>query len=80
MPSREWRLRIQDILQAAQDIQQFTDSITFEEFKSNKLITQSVLYNFVIIGEASASIPDEIREIDPTIPLARLANSKFKNC
>lgn len=68
MPSREWRLRIQDILQAAQDIEQFTKGITFEEFQNNKMLVQSVLYNFVIIGEASANIPNEIRELDPSIP------------
>ncbi|MFN9861456.1 MAG: DUF86 domain-containing protein, partial [Pseudanabaena sp.] len=57
MPSRDWRLRITDILQAVQDIEQFTHGMTFEEFSKNKMVVQSVLYSFVIIGEASTNIP-----------------------
>ena len=60
MPFRDWKLRIADILQAVQDIEQFTQGMTFEEFSKNKMVVQSVLYNFVIISEASANIPDEI--------------------
>ncbi len=43
MPSRDWQLRITDILQAVQDIEQFTQGITFEEFSKNKMVVQSVL-------------------------------------
>ena len=68
MPSRDWQLRVQDILQAAQDIEDFTAGMTFEEFESNKMVVQSVLYNFVIIGEASNNIPDEIKMRETSIP------------
>lgn len=60
--SRDWRLRIQDILQAAQDVADFTAGLSFEEFEENKMLVQSVLYNFVIIGEATANIPEEIKQ------------------
>ena len=83
MPSRDWQLRIADILQAVQDIEQFTQCMTFEEFSKNKMVVQSVLYNFVIIGEASANIPDEIQTLDPTIPWRkcfRIIVNAFSNC
>jgi uncharacterized protein with HEPN domain len=35
MPSRDWQLRITDILQAVQDIEQFTQRMSFEEFSKN---------------------------------------------
>ena len=72
MPSRDWKSRITDILQAVQNIEQFTQEMTFEEFRKNKMVVQSVLYNFVIIGEASANIPDEIQSLDPTIPWRKM--------
>jgi len=68
MPSRDWHLRFQDILQAAQDIADFAADLSFDEFQENKMLVQSVLYNFMIIGEASANIPSEIKELYPTIP------------
>lgn len=76
MPSRDWKSRITDILQAVQDIEQFTQEMTFEEFRKNKMVIQSVLYNFVIIGEASANIPDEIQSLDPTIPWRKMSDMR----
>jgi len=76
MPSRDWRLRITDILQAVQDIEQFTQGMTFEEFSKNKMVVQSVLYSFVIIGEASANIPEEIQSLDPTIPGRKMSDMR----
>jgi uncharacterized protein with HEPN domain len=35
MPSRDWQLRIMDILQAIQDIEQFTQGMSFEEFSNS---------------------------------------------
>lgn len=68
MSSRDWLLRIQDILDAVADIQAYTASIDFEDFKTDRKIIQAVLYNFVIIGEASANIPDEIQLLYPRVP------------
>ena len=76
MPSRDWQLRIRDILQAAQDIEDFMAGMTFEEFESNKMVVQSVLYNFVIIGEASNNIPDEIKMRDSSIPWRMMADMR----
>ncbi|MBD2651901.1 DUF86 domain-containing protein [Synechocystis sp. FACHB-383] len=76
MPSRNWQLRIQDIFQAAQDIAHFTDGLSFDEFAENKMLVQSVLYNFLIIGEASANIPAEIKELHPTIPWRIMADMR----
>lgn len=66
--SRDWQLRVQDILQAALDIANFTEGLSFEEFEDNKMLVQSVLYNFMIIGEAAANIPEEIQQQYPKIP------------
>ena len=76
MPFRDWKLRIADILQAVQDIEQFTQGMTFEEFSKNKMVVQSVLYNFVIIGEASANIPDEIQTLNSTIPWRKMSDMR----
>lgn len=61
MPSRNWQLRTQDILNAVNIIQRCTANMSFEEFEQNETVIKAVLYNFVVIGEAAISIPLEIR-------------------
>jgi len=66
--SRRWQLRVEDILQAISAIQQRTNGLTFAEFQTNDMLVESVLYKFIIIGEASANIPEEIQSLHPEVP------------
>lgn len=68
MPSREWWLRVQDILAAINSIYHYTQALTFEEFQADTRTLQAVLYNFIIIGEAVRSIPAEIQSCYSEIP------------
>ncbi|CCI00828.1 HepT-like ribonuclease domain-containing protein [Microcystis aeruginosa] len=49
MPSRDWRLRLQDILESIREIEQRTKGMTFEEFAKNQTTIKAVLYDFIII-------------------------------
>jgi uncharacterized protein with HEPN domain len=73
VPSRDWRLRLQDILQSITGIEQRIANITFEEFQSKETIVKAVLYDFVVIGEATRTIPDEIQNLYPDIPWRLMA-------
>ena len=68
MPSRKWQIRIQDILDAISEIDRRTNSITFADFLDNEILIKSVLYDFIIIGEATRNIPPEIQSRYPLIP------------
>ncbi|GAB4382723.1 MAG: hypothetical protein Kow00121_43400 [Elainellaceae cyanobacterium] len=68
MYSRAWHLRVQDILLAVAAIQRHTANLTFEEFVANEALVQAVLYNYIVIGEATRNIPPEIRTLAPEIP------------
>jgi uncharacterized protein with HEPN domain len=46
--------------------------LTLEEFLANPTVVDAVLYNFIIIGEASANIPDEIQKLYPTLPWSKM--------
>ena len=76
MPSRDWRLRIQDILQSIAEIQQRTSGLTFEEFQTDKTIAKAVLYDFVIIGEATRNIPVDIQSRYSQIPWRLMAGMR----
>lgn len=66
--SRRWQLRVEDILQAISAIQQRTNGLTFAAFQNNDMLVESVLYKFIVIGEASANIPEEIQSHHPEVP------------
>ena len=69
MPSREWPLRVQDILDAITRIQRSTVGMSFEDFRGiEEIILQGILYNFIIIGEASVNVDDGIKSRYPQIP------------
>lgn len=68
MSSRNWQQRIQDIRQAARAIQQRTHNLSFPVFQDDETIIKAVLYDYLIIGEATRYIPDEVKERYPNIP------------
>jgi uncharacterized protein with HEPN domain len=69
VPSREWELRVQDILDAIARIQRTTAEMNFDDFeRTEELILQGILYNLIIIGEASVNVNDVIKSRYLQIP------------
>ena len=68
MPTREWPLRIQDIIDSITKIQRLTVQKTFEEFEADEAILGAVLYCFIIIGEAAVNVPATLQNRYPHIP------------
>ena len=68
MPSRDWRILLQDILESITEIEQRTKGMTFEEFAKNRTTVKAVLQDFIIIGEATRNVPKEIQSRYPLIP------------
>lgn len=68
MSSRNWLVRIQDILDSTCTIRDCTAGLTFEAFCENKVIVKAVLYDYMIIGEASKHIPEDIKKRYLEIP------------
>ena len=68
MSSRAWQFRVQDIINAINSIEQRTAEMAYDEFAANETLVKSVLYDFIIIGEASRNIPTEIQSRYTQIP------------
>jgi uncharacterized protein with HEPN domain len=68
MSSRSWQMRIQDILHAIAGISQRTDGKTLPEIQRDEILTKAILYDFMVIGEASRNVPAAIQIRYPTIP------------
>ena len=72
MPPREWRLRIEDILDAATRIARYIDGKDLSAFVSDDLTLDAVSRCFGIIGEAATHIPDDVTAAHPEIPWAEM--------
>jgi uncharacterized protein with HEPN domain len=67
MPKREMKLLLQDVLENAESIFEFTAGVTYENFINDKMRVYAVVRAFEIIGEASKLITDEIKKANPLI-------------
>jgi uncharacterized protein with HEPN domain len=65
-------MRIEDILEAIDEIVSFTDGMTFETFAADRRTARAVLYDFVIIGEAARHVPSEVEARHPSVPWGKM--------
>lgn len=75
---RDYRLYMQDILEAMQAIEAFVENIEFEDFQNDDKTLSAVIRKFEIIGEATKGIPEDIRAKYPHIPWKEMAGMRDK--
>jgi len=64
---RNYKLYLDDILEAIKRIEKYTRSISPVKLKKNSLIVDAVVRNLEIIGEAAKNIPVNIKDKYPDI-------------
>lgn len=68
MPPREWRLRIEDILDAASRAMRHVAEVDLEGFMADEKTIDAVARCFDIIGEAVNAVPKDVVAAHPEIP------------
>ena len=63
---------LQDMLTAIEKIMEDSDNISFEVFLKNHTVHDSIMYNFIIIGEATKRISEDFKQINNTIEWHKL--------
>ena len=66
--SRDWKLRVEDILAAAERATRFVGEMDLAAFKADERTASAVLHQIFLIGEAATRLPEEIRNQTPDIP------------
>ncbi|MCO6489773.1 MAG: DUF86 domain-containing protein [Phaeodactylibacter sp.] len=54
--------RLEHILEAARNIQEFAKGVTYEEYLQDKMMQYAIVKNFEIIGEAAYHLTKELKE------------------
>ena len=72
MPRREWKLYVQDILQAMAKIERFTTGMNLASFTSDEKTVDAVLRNIAVIGEAARHVPEDVQRRHPAVPSAEM--------
>lgn len=70
---RDYKVHLEDILEAIGKILEYTDSITFKEFSSDSKTIDAVIRNLEIIGEAVKKVPEDTRKLKPEIEWKNIA-------
>ncbi len=68
MSPREWKERIQDILDAISEIETFTSGMDFSSFSADAKTQRAVEMNLIVISEAANQIPGDVEAAHPQIP------------
>lgn len=57
-----------DILESMERIEKYIQGVDYETFQSNQMLTDAVIRNLEVIGEAARNVSDEIRKKYTEIP------------
>ncbi len=70
--SRDPGLYLDELIGAAETALKFASGLSRNDFQPGSMAFEAIVRQIEIIGEAAAHLPDDIRNLAPTIPWANL--------
>jgi uncharacterized protein with HEPN domain len=68
VPSREFTLRVQDMLSEIEAVEEAIAGLDYAAFVQNRQALRAVLYSLAVIGEAVSSVIDDLEAAEPQMP------------
>jgi uncharacterized protein with HEPN domain len=75
---KDFRDYIADILNAIQEVEEFTRGMNFNTFLKDKKTINAVIRSLEVMGEAAKRIPEDVKEQYSDIPWKRMAGMRDK--
>lgn len=76
MFSKDWRVRIEDMVEALERIRRYTNGLDANSFAEDERTVDAVVRNLEIIGEAASRTPAHIVERHPEVPWSHMAEMR----
>lgn len=70
---RDYKVYLEDVLDAAAKISNYTAGLTLETFRKDPRTVDAVVRNLEIIGEAVKNVPEQLRAQHPAVAWRRVA-------
>ena len=75
-PPREWRFRIENMIEFCEQVLEFTAGMDEADFFSNSLVNKATLHNIALIGEAARHVPEDVRSDYTEIPWVSMISTR----
>jgi len=69
---------LQDMLRAADQIEQFKGRLDFEQFRTDAKTQSAVIHQFLLIGEIAKLLSDDFKKAHASIPWSAMARMRDK--
>lgn len=76
--NRDYRLYLEDILEAICRIERYVEGLDFDRFREDDRTVDAVIKNLAVIGEAAKHVPPAIRRKYPDVPWKQMAGMRDK--
>jgi len=76
VPRRDWRLRVADMLDAAQTAMGLAEGLGKADFLADRVLVDAAIKNIGVLGEAAMHVPDEVVERWPDIPWRKMRDMR----
>lgn len=72
MSDRDYKLLLEDILDAGEKVKRYTKNLSYDDFINNDLAKDAVARNFEVMGEAAKMVPEHIKNQYPHVEWQRI--------